>query len=81
MNGTYSEGAFYFYLGLAGSRHDHFADSWFFPESIYPPEFHDIAFQLRFDSVPEPPVLSLAVAGGFALRLRLRRQSRPSHTA
>jgi len=48
-NGTYADGAFYFNQGFAGSsRTDHFADQWFFAESIYPPDFHDIAFQLSF---------------------------------
>ena len=48
-NGTYADGGFYFNQGFAGSsRADHFADQWFFAESIYPPDFHDIAFQLSF---------------------------------
>ena len=48
--GTYTDGAFYFNQGSAGSsRTDHFADQWYFAESIYPMAFHDIAFQLSFE--------------------------------
>jgi hypothetical protein len=48
-NGTYGDGACYFKNALTGgSRADHFADQWSFPESMYPPEHHDIAFQLTF---------------------------------
>ena len=74
MNGTYGEGAFYFNHGFAGdSREQHFGDAWFFAESLYPPDYHDIAFQLTFaEPVPEPSSLSLLVLGLPLLRRQCR---------
>lgn len=47
-NGTYADGAFYFNQGLGGDTRDaHFANQWFFAESIYTPPYHVMAFQMN----------------------------------
>ncbi len=70
-NGSYAEGEFYFNHAFAGdTREDHFADSWFFTESIYPPDIHDLAFELEF--IPEPSTFLLALCGTFMVWRRRR---------
>jgi len=83
MNGTYSDGAFYFNQGFAGtSRMAHFADAWFFAESLYPPDFHDMAFELSFaQPVPEPSMFPLLITGLLgALYNDRRRRKRACRT-
>jgi hypothetical protein len=47
-NGTYADGEFYFNQGLGGDTRDaHFANQWFFAESISISPYHDMAFQMN----------------------------------
>lgn len=70
-NSTYAGGEFYFNQGFGGdTRAEHFASDWLFAEEIYPPAFHDLAFEMHF--VPEPSTAILALSG-VAAGLQRRR--------